>query len=165
MPSPTSLSKASLLRLGRHEQDNLFSAVELLNAPVSEKEIPLDLSTVFLEDGLLRPVTITVRGRLYCGVPIQGEESILDIAPRRYTAVAQTDTEVLPEPPCRSPLAGQQDNPVLSRVPTIYSSVKAWIAVPIPFASLPRLHRYTRRKRKLATQPASLSKFASTDCT
>jgi hypothetical protein len=121
VPSPTSLPKASLLRLGRHEQDHLLFAVELLNAPVSEKETLLGLSTVFLEEGLLRPVTITVRDRPYCGVPVQGDERILDIAPRLYTAVAQTDSEVLPEPPLpfkfptcgstgqSSPVAGTDD--------------------------------------------------------
>lgn len=144
--SARSLPDVFPLRLGMHEQYNLLFAVELLSAPVSEKETLLGVSTASLEEELQRPVTITVRGRPFCGVPIHGDESgadtenkkeplfptqpfisrwncVLDLAPRRHTAAAQTDSEVLPEPPSPFPtstpristyLADQQDqsNPV-----------------------------------------------------
>ena len=112
------------LCLGMHEQCNLLFAVELLDAPIPDKEA---LFLTALPTGeLQRPVTITVWGRPFSSMlPNRGESGpkvektnkslfptqsfpsrwncVLDLAPRRFPVAGQREGEVLPEPPTPFP--------------------------------------------------------------
>ena len=125
------------LRLSPHEQYNLLFAVELLSAPISEKEALLSMSASSLGEELQRPVTITVRGQPFSSSLSSGNDSgarvaggkeellfptqpfpsrwncVLDLAPQRSPALGQTDSEVLPEPPSPFPTT----TPRLSSIP------------------------------------------------
>lgn len=115
------------LCLGMHEQCNLLFAVELLNAPIPDKEaLLLTASTPTTAGELQRPVTITVWGRPFSAIlPSRGESGqkvektnkhlfptrsfpsrwncVLDLAPRRFPVAGQRESEVLPEPPTPFP--------------------------------------------------------------
>jgi hypothetical protein len=116
------------LCLGMHEQCNLLFAVELLNAPIPDKEaLLLTASTPTTTGELQRPVTITVWGRPFSSIhPSRGESGpkvektnkplfptrsfpsrwncVLDLAPQRFPVAGQREREVLPEPPTPFPV-------------------------------------------------------------
>ena len=115
------------LCLGMHEQCNLLFAVELLSAPIPDKEVLLlSPSTPNASGELQRPVTITVQGRPFSAVHLNGDRSrvkvenldealfptlafpsrwncVLDLTPQRPPATAKRESEVLPEPPTPFP--------------------------------------------------------------
>ncbi|KAI9457523.1 TRAPP trafficking subunit Trs65-domain-containing protein [Russula earlei] len=112
------------LRLGRHEQCNLLFAVELLNAPMSDKEALLlkDETPAAMWD-LQRQVTITVRGQPVSARLWNGDQNgaktdvlpfltrpfpsrwncVLGLAPQQPSFAGEGGSEVLPEPPTPFP--------------------------------------------------------------